>query len=228
MADDIAEKPVQEVATENVATITKVKQEIKSEAEPNRNSEQFKKLTESNKRLLEANRLLQESLVRQKQVESVAVPDQKQNSIDQFVEVDPISGEQYVNQDKLKKVIEDTSLRASRAEAAVSRYMQEQQELVRQQQRLDQQKQEKEAFESFPEVNPSSERFDRELSKRTEALLLHSYMHPEDYGGYALSFKQAAEQAQGQTATQAKSVQQAAESAKGEAAVNAKEQATSV
>lgn len=224
MADDtVTDKPA-EVVKENPTPEPAKVEEPKVTTGEDRTSEQFKKLTESNKRLLEANKILQESLTRQKQTQT-ATPQVVEPVVEQFVEVDPVSGEQYVNQDKLKKVIEDTNARAVRAEQAVEKYVQEQQKLEQNRQLLEQQKQEKEAFEAFPEVNPSSERYDRELSKRTEALLLHSYMHPEDYGGFALTFKQAAEAARGQTTVQAKETEKAVETAKQEVTA-VKEEAT--
>jgi hypothetical protein len=223
MADEIKTEPVVEVKTE-ASNPEPVK--TNSVVTEDRTSEQFKKLTESNKRLLEANKILQENLVRQQQTNQVVNPTPVvEPEIEQFVKVDPATGEQYVETDKLKRVIEETNARAKRAEVAVENLVKEQQRVERTRQQLEQQKQEKEAFEAIPEVNPSSERFDRELSKRTEALLLHSYMHPEDYGGFALTFKQAAEAAVSQSPSQAKATEKAVVEVKKEV-VDTKDQVT--
>lgn len=223
MTDEPKTEVVQETMVETPAPEPKV--ETKPVVSDDRTSEQFKKLTESNKRLLDANRILQENLARQKSTQQVPTIQNVDPGMEDFVKVDPVSGEQYVETDKLKKAMEETNARATRAEVAVQNLVKEQQRLEQTRQAVEQQKQEKEAFEAVPAVNPSSERFDRELSKRTEALLLHSYMHPEDYGGYALTFKQAAEAAQGQTVSQAKATEKAVETVKEEVA-SAKEEAT--
>lgn len=166
-----------------------------------RTTEQFDKIKESNKRLYEANQILQQELARKAQVEQQfaamqqpAAP-QQQPQVEQFVTVDPLTGEQYVDEDRLKKAIDTANSRATRAESAVQSYIQQQQ--VREEQR-----QTEEAFQSHPQLNPQSEQFDGELSRRTRAFLLDSMMNPADYRGRPLTFREAGDLAKGQLAAQ--------------------------
>src|SRR4030042_1074657 len=114
-----------------------------------RTSEQFDKLKDSNKRLYEANQLLQQELSRKKQLEQqfkpvqTTVPQEQQPKIEQFIETDPVTGEQFVNEDRLKKAISEAQNRATRAEQAVQSYIQ-------QQQQREEQKQTEEAYKAYP------------------------------------------------------------------------------
>ncbi len=188
-----------------------------------RTTEQFEKLKESNKKLFEANRLLQEELAKRAKSEQTFAPIQQPSqttpapSIDQFVTEDPVTGERYVDQEKLITALQSADTKAARAQAAVENY-------IRQQQVLDEERQTREAYDSHPEVNPNSEKFDVTVSKRTRSLLLDSMMNPQDYGGHALSFKEAAEEAKKQSPDQAKVLESKTQQA--QQAVEGKAQAT--
>ncbi len=170
-----------------------------------RTTEQFEKLKESNGKLFEANKLLQQELARRSKSEQTFAPIQQTPptpapAIEQFVETDPVTGEQYVNQQKLSAALSDATQRATRAESAVQNY-------IKQQQVLEQEKQEREAYNAHPEVDPSNQKFDAEISRRTRSLLLDSMMNPQDYRGHALTFKEAADEAKKQTQGQATAVE---------------------
>ena len=161
-----------------------------------RTSEQFDKLKDSNNRLYEANKILRDELTRKAMVEQQFAPVQQvqqtqQPNIADFITNDPVTGEQFVDNSKLQKVIAETNQRATKAEVAVQSY-------IKQQQYMEEQKQTEEAYKNFPQLNPSvPDKFDTELSKRTRTLLLDSMMNPVDYGGRPLSFREAAELANG-------------------------------
>lgn len=157
-----------------------------------RTGEQFDKLKESNRRLYEANQLLQQELERKKALEQQfqpvqqTVPQEQQPKIEQFIETDPVTGEQFVNEDRLKKAIGEAQNRATRAEQAVQSYIQ-------QQQQREEQKQTEEAYKAYPELNPRHDKFDTELTKKTRAFLLDSMVNPQEYSGRPLTFKEAAD-----------------------------------
>jgi len=160
-----------------------------------RTHEQFDKLLDSNKRLYEANELLRQQLTQRalaneqfapiQQPPIQQRPAQQVNAAD-FVEVDPVSGEKYIDDKKLQAKIEEVNSRASKAEAAVNKYIQtnEQREIDRQN---------KEAFSEYPELNPSGESFDMKFHNQTRALIYDSLINPQDYGGRPLSFREAAD-----------------------------------
>jgi hypothetical protein len=157
-----------------------------------RTAEQFDKLKESNKKLYEANQLLQQELERKKGLEQQfqpvqqAIPQEQQPKIEQFIETDPVTGEQFVNEDRLKKAIGEAQSRATRAEQAVQSY-------IKQQQEREEQRQTEEAYKAYPELNPSHEKFDTDLTRKTRAFLLDSMVNPQEYSGRPLSFREAAD-----------------------------------
>lgn len=163
-----------------------------------RTTEQFDKLKDSNKRLYDANQLLQQELRKKEQATKQFAPVQqtpgqtqtKEPKVEDFIQTDPQTGEQYVNEDKLKKAIDDAGQRATRAETAVQSY-------INQQQQIEEKRQTEEAYASYPQLDPKSEKYDASLSRVTRANLLDSMMNPNDYKGRALTFKEAADLASG-------------------------------
>src|SRR3990167_3608248 len=160
-----------------------------------RTTEQFEKLKEHNKRLYEANQLLQQEATRKSQMEQQFSPIQQtqqaqQPKVEDYIETDPMTGERLVNTEKLNKAIDNANQRASRAETAVQSYIQ-------QQQYLEEKKQTEEAFKAYPNLDPkNTESFDSELTRKTRAFLLDSMMNPAEYQGRPLTFKEAADLAQ--------------------------------
>lgn len=162
-----------------------------------RTAAQIDKLTEHNKKLYEANQLLQQELSRKQQVEQQFKPIQQEQAtsqpkVDQFVETDPVSGEQFVNEEKLRKALADAATRATRAEESVKSY-------IESQQAKEEQRQTEEAYKAYPQLDPKSPKKDEVLSKKTRAFLLDSMMNPTDYGGRPLTFKEAADIASGES-----------------------------
>jgi len=189
-----------------------------------RTAERFEKLTESNKRLFDANQLLQQELARKQQVErqfqpvQQTVPQDQQPKIEDYIETDQVTGEQTVNSEKLNKALLDAQSRASRAEQAVKSYIDQQDE----RERL---KQTEEAYKAYPELNPTTDKFDAALNKRTRAFLLDSMVNSHDYNGRPLTFKEAADLAKAQLSQPVAAPVQTAEPKK-EEGKEAKEQAS--
>lgn len=60
-------------------------------------------------------------------------------------------------------------------------------------QRIEEFKQEQDAYSVYPELNPKSENFDSELYKATRGVLLDSMLRPNEYKGKPLSLREAAQ-----------------------------------
>ena len=169
------------------------------ETDNQRTQEQFGKLIDSNKRLYEANELLRQQLTQRALANEQFAPIQqppiqqgsaRQVNVADFVEVDPVTGDRFIDDKKLQAKIEDLNTKASRAEEAVQRYIQtsEQREIDRQNE---------EAFKAYPELNPSGSEFNTKFHNQTRALIYDSLINPQDYGGRPLSFRKAADFAKG-------------------------------
>jgi hypothetical protein len=157
-----------------------------------RTKENFDKLTESNRKLLEANQILESELSKRTVAETQMAPitqpaPTQQPDVSQFVDVDPLTGERFVNEVKLQQAIAQANDRALKAEQQIRTYIDtQQQKEVR--------RQEEEAYQAYPQLKPNDlANFDRDLSKMTQMYALDSMMNPSDYGNRTLSFKEAAD-----------------------------------
>ncbi len=154
--------------------------------------EQFEKLLESNRRLFEENEQYKKSMDARRNSNRVFEPIQQpktpqassQINPQDFVEIDPVTGESYLNDAKLRQQISDINQKASRAEEIIQSYIQtsEQREI---------EKQNKEAYAAHPELDPSGQKFDADFNKQVRGVLIDSMYNMEDYGGRPLSFKEA-------------------------------------
>lgn len=162
-----------------------------------RTKEQFEKLLESNRKLFEANQQLQQKMETINQPQQPQVPQQvptpQPQQVDprDFIERDPVTGEQYINETKMKSRIREIEERASRAEQTINSFIKtaEQREIDRQN---------AEAFSAHPELNPDSDGFDKNLSRQVRSVIYDSLLNAQDYGGRPLSFKEAADFIKGQ------------------------------
>lgn len=157
---------------------------------------QFEKLLDSNKRLFESNQQLMREIRQRTQSNQTFSPIQEtppaprqpaQVNPQDFIEVDPTTGEQVVNVERMKAHIADINQRASRTEQAMQSYIKtaEQREIDRQN---------KETFASYPELNPANEKtFSQGFNKQVRGVLIDSMYNPDDYGGRPLTFKEAAD-----------------------------------
>lgn len=209
------ELPVNQQVTPPVeptlSTTTPKPEEVLSE----RTKEQVSKLQESNKRLFEANQLLQQELTRKIKTEQVFNPIQQavnqtkvetKPEIEQFVEIDS-DGNKFINEVKLQAALETATSRATKAEESVKQY-------IDTHQRREDEQQISEAYSAYVELNPSSDKFDADLNRQVRSILLDSMMYPQDYGGRSLSFKGAADFAKKQTPAQAQATQERVEQTK--------------
>lgn len=153
-----------------------------------RTSEQFEKLTDSNRRLNEVNQsLLQKINELSMSQQQPATRQEVEVAAEDFFTTDPQTGETLLDQQKLKKTIEETKRQA------VAEAKKEVESLRQQQEQREVQRQTEEAYSVYPNLNPDSKEFDKELSRKTRAFILDSMMHPGDYKGRPLSFKEAAD-----------------------------------
>lgn len=167
-----------------------------------RTKDQFDKLLDSNAKLFQANELLRGEMSRRAQSNQQFAPIQQPaqtSSVQDFIEVDPVTGETIVNTDKLKSKlseIDDAKAQASRAETTVQTYIQTNDQ-------RDIERQNRETFVAYPELDPQNEKFSKDFHNRTRQLLQDAYTFPEDYGGRPLTFKEAADMVKTQTTTSA-------------------------
>lgn len=192
-------EPVQtpQATPEPVQPTTQPQSEVATDKE--RSREQFEKLLDSNKRLYESNELLRQELqqrqvanqtfapIQQPPVQQPSAQDKGQGvSPDDFVEVDPVTGEKFVNETKLQSKIQELNSKATRAEQAIQQY-------IRTTEQREVEKQNKEAFTAYPALDPSNPNFDVSMHNQTRAVIYDSLINPQDYGGKPLAFKEAAD-----------------------------------
>ena len=160
--------------------------------------EQFDKLLESNRRLYESNESLRRQVIAREQSEKTfspiqQVPTAPKPIVDasEFVETDPMTGESFINTEKMKGRMKEINDRASRAEQAIKNYIEtsEKREIERQS---------NETFAVYPELNPrNKEKFNEGFNKQVRGVLLDSMYNPSEYGGQPLTFKAAADVVRG-------------------------------
>lgn len=187
-------------------------QPVQAQPDNDRTREQFEKLTDTNQRLSSTNqqladmneRLRQELLTQQQtrqqsnqpfapvqQVPTAQPTTQGQQQsampkLTDYIEIDQRTGERFVNEAKFNAAVADIYQKASRAEQVVQNYVQtaEQREIERQ---------EREAFAAYPQLNMRGANFDPRLSQQTRAIIYDSLINPQDYGGRPLALKDAAD-----------------------------------
>lgn len=178
--------------------------QVLPETAPDRTKEQFEKLIESNKRLFQANELLRQEITKRTQSQQTFDPIQRpvapaqpaqpvrQPDPKDFIEVDEY-GNRYVNEEKLQNAFNQLRQEASTAKQTVEQYIQtaEQREIERQN---------RETYSSYPELNPQGASFDYGFAQQVRATLIDSMVNSTDYGGRALNFKEAADLVKGRYA----------------------------
>ena len=161
------------------------------DAASDRAKQQFEKLLESNRRLYQTNELLRNELEQRRTTQQVFdplqnQPRQQQQSNDDFVEVNPLTGERYIDEQRLKQRLQDATSKVSKLETAMQSYMKaaETREVERQN---------KEAFAVHPELDPYNQKFNPDFNKQVRGILIDAFNNPDDYGGRPLSFREAAD-----------------------------------
>lgn len=151
-----------------------------------RTRNEFEKLIESNRRLAEENARLAEMSRATRQPAPTAPSTSQAVDPNDFIETNPISGEKYLNDEKLRNKLNELNTKASRAEQIIQSYMEETQ-------RKEIQSQNDEAFAAYPELNPTGDKYDTTFVKQVRGILQDSMWNAEEYGGRPLSFKAAAD-----------------------------------
>uniref|UniRef100_A0A6M3LFW4 Uncharacterized protein n=1 Tax=viral metagenome TaxID=1070528 RepID=A0A6M3LFW4_9ZZZZ len=156
---------------------------------PDRTKQQFDKLIESNRKLFESNQIIQEQLEAQRLANAKPVQPAKPIDTDDFIEIDPNTGDRLINEQRLKAKIEELNNRASKVDTLEKtvegmRKSVEQREIDRQ---------EKETFAAYPELDSRKETYDPNFNKLVRATLTDSFYAQDDYGGKPLTFKEAAD-----------------------------------
>jgi len=163
--------------------------------ENKRTTEQFDKLLDSNKELMEANKSLLDAQQRREEANEQVSPlnqppvqSQAQDKVnpEDFVEIDPVTGQKFINEIKLKDKIEALNTQATNAQRAVQSY-------IKTSEAKDIDRQNRETFSTYPELNPQSDTHDKEFHRQVRSVLIDSMTSPEDYGGRPMHFKEAAD-----------------------------------
>jgi hypothetical protein len=160
-----------------------------------RTQENFEKLLQSNNQLFQqnqANNTLIQQLLQQQQQRSA--PQQQNNApapssndpLTDFIMKDPNTGEEYIDRQKMQKTLTAIQQEAMQAKQLAQQYAQAQQQ-------SEKDRQDREAFQKYPELNRQSQTFDRKFERDTRAFLTDSMLNPTDYGGRSLSFREAAD-----------------------------------
>lgn len=166
-----------------------------------RTREQFEKLTSSNQTLNQANEQLRRELEAYRAQAKAPAQPTVQQSIKQaqasgvdpasYVEVDPKTGERFVNENKLNDVLLELQTKTSKAEQTIQNYIKTNEDRrIQQQQEI--------AFKAHPELQPGTEKFDRKFYQKVRATLQDSMFNPDEYGK-VFSLKEAADYVKGET-----------------------------
>jgi hypothetical protein len=179
------ETDTQESATPTEEQQTTESDEVSGDELPNEASERtkdsFDRLTNQLKEERQS-RLALEGVVRDLQK-----PKQQEQIIEPIYDPDTgLPSEQGLT--ALQRQAIEASERATRAEQSVQSLLDEQK--VRAQEKEDQ-----EAYEAHPEINPTSKEFNKNLRDVTASIMLRSMIHPEEFGNKQLSHKEAGDKA---------------------------------
>lgn len=193
-------------AQQQPMTIDPIVQQPAIQTDNDRTRQQFDKILESNQRIAQQNELLRQQLeqmgkqrqqtqqqfapVTQPQVPQIPGQPQGQRmlSSEDFVAIDPETGARYIDEKKFNAAVAEMYQKASKAEEVVQNY-------VQQTERREVERNEREAYAVYNELNPQSQNFDQRFAKQTRAFVYDSLVNPQDYGGRPLSFKEAADYA---------------------------------
>lgn len=152
-----------------------------------RTREQFEKLLESNRILTEL-ALRNQTAVAQP-VQQPVVPEP---NLADFTRVNPITGEEYIDREKLTKVLADSRDTALKSQEIARQAADDARRVAEEANRREIERQEKETFSTFPELNRKDKNFNEKFEKKVRGVLLDSYVNTMAYGGRPLSFLEAA------------------------------------
>lgn len=155
-----------------------------------RTSQQFEKLLESNRQLYENNRKLQEEMARRQAPQTPVQPrpTSQPQQVDprEFVETDPVTGEQYINGQKM-------AARVRELEQQLERTVTQTQSFIKTAEQRDIERQTSEAYAAHPELEPGNTKFSEGFHRQVRGVLTDSMFNAADYGGRPLTFREAAD-----------------------------------
>jgi hypothetical protein len=217
------------VETQEAPAAVQTPVEILPDTSIDKTKEQFQKLLDSNRRLNEANNALKQQV--QQAQQPVSQPAETNVAPGDFIDKDPVTGERFFNEEKfaakmteIQKAQQEIAEKTARAENTIQNYLKltESREVERQ---------EKETFGAYPELNPNAANFNSLFNKQVRGVLIDSFQNPLDYeDSRPLSFKEAADlvkNAQGKTTQVAAEEAQAQIETASQEAQQLKEQVTS-
>ncbi len=181
------------VQPEPVAATTAQPAPAAQPVEPTRDrtGEQFDKWLNSNNQLYQQqqaqNVLIQQLLAQQQQQAKSAAPAaQPADPFTDFTMKDPTTGEEYIDRQKMQNAFSTMRQQIEQANQAANQARQ-------QAQQAEKDRQDREAFQTYPELNRGNQNFDPIFERNTRAFLTDSMLNAKDYGGRALSFREAAD-----------------------------------
>jgi hypothetical protein len=151
-----------------------------------RTRQQFEKLLESNKQLFESNQNIQRQLEAQRLANAKPVAPVSEED---FIEIDPTTGDRLINEKRLKARLEEVNSKASE----VDQLKQTVEGMRKSAENREIERQEKETFAAYPELDPRGKSYDPNFNKLVRATLTDSFYAQDDYGGRPLTFKEAAD-----------------------------------
>jgi len=171
-----------------------------------RTSEQFSKLADSNSRmsqqlgtLQQQNEELRREIQRQQQRpvqqpqtqqygQQQAQPQQQSAlpKLEDYIEIDPRTGERFVNEAKFNSAMADILQKANRAEQLA-------QNVAQQSEKREIDRQFREAYNTYPQLDPQGGQYDGRFLSQSRAIVYDSLINPQDYGGRSLGLKEAAD-----------------------------------
>lgn len=94
-----------------------------------------------------------------------------------------------------EQALNNVQLRAQEAEKQALETRRQLDQILEGQKKQSQEREDTEAYQSHPELDPKSDKFNKELRDVTASLMLQSMVHPEDFGDKQLSHKEAGDKA---------------------------------
>lgn len=94
-----------------------------------------------------------------------------------------------------EQALNNVQLRAQQAEKTAQEANTKLEGLLEDQKKQNQQREDQEAYVAHPELNPDSDKFNKDLRDMTASLMLQSMVHPEQFGDKQLTHKEAGDKA---------------------------------
>lgn len=160
-----------------------------------RTAEQFQKLLDSNNQLFREVQALRAEKTQVPQYVPQPQPQSQEQDPDDFTVIDPLTGDKLINEKKLREQLSRNASTTQELQKTIANLKEE-----IQQQAID--RNNNEAFQAYPDLDPSAPTYDKEFSTEVRRIAQDALFNPDDYGGRPLSYKQAADLAKKKMAPQ--------------------------